>query len=298
MLFDRQKRLLAFLDALGGNMGHLDFQKLLFLFCTEAEAAPSYEFVPYRFGCFSFTSHADKLKLITENLLVDDDGNWILTPSGRKHSLSVGKVKVQMDIFARQHSKLRGDELVAEVYRRYPYHATRSEIAERVLAKDPASLAAIQKVRPQCGRPGLCTIGYEGSSLENYLDKLIRNGVNVLCDVRRNPFSRKYGFSKSVLSKCCEGLGIRYEHLPQLGIASDDRKELRTQSDYDSLFAVYERDTIPNQTDSLLLIKKWVLEGARVALTCFEHLPQQCHRHCVSDAMAEKFGSKFFAVHL
>ena len=53
VLFERQKRLLALLDALGGEVGGLDFQKLLFLFCREDEEAPTYEFVPYRFGGFS-----------------------------------------------------------------------------------------------------------------------------------------------------------------------------------------------------------------------------------------------------
>jgi hypothetical protein len=48
MLFDRQKCLLALLDAHGGEVGNLDFQKLLFLYCQESEESPTYEFVPYR----------------------------------------------------------------------------------------------------------------------------------------------------------------------------------------------------------------------------------------------------------
>ena len=43
MLFDRQKRLLALVDALGGRVGSLDFQKILFLYCQEAEEKPTYE---------------------------------------------------------------------------------------------------------------------------------------------------------------------------------------------------------------------------------------------------------------
>ncbi|WP_348602891.1 DUF488 family protein [Bartonella tribocorum] len=40
------------------------------------------------------------------------------------------------------------------------------------------------------------TIGYEGKSLENYLNCLLENNIKILCDVRKNPISRKYGFSK------------------------------------------------------------------------------------------------------
>ena len=72
MLFDRQKRLLSLVDALGGEVGNLDFQKLLFLYCREVEDSPTYEFVPYKFGGFSFTSYADKRRLIERGLLAEE----------------------------------------------------------------------------------------------------------------------------------------------------------------------------------------------------------------------------------
>ena len=77
--------------------------------------------------------------------------------------------------------------------------------------------------------------------------------MTLLCDVRRNPLSRKYGFSKSTLSKACGNVGIRYEHLPELGIASEQRQELTTQADYDALFEVYERKDLPLQSEALAL---------------------------------------------
>lgn len=191
-----------------------------------------------------------------------------------------------------------GDELVAEAYRRHPYYAIRSEMAERLLAGDAGARAAVESARPAIGKPGICTIGYEGSSLEGYLNWLLSAGVTLLCDVRRNPLSRKYGFSKGTLATGCEGVGIRYEHIPALGIASEERRELHTQADYDALFAVYERESLPLQTEMLGRIRGWVEEGERVALTCFERRPEQCHRHCVADAMARRFGRKFAPTHL
>jgi uncharacterized protein (DUF488 family) len=122
--------------------------------------------------------------------------------------------------------------------------------------------------------------------------------VTLLCDVRRNPLSRKYGFSKSTLSKACEGVGIRYEHLPELGIDSEERRNLNTQADYDALFAEYERKSLPRQTQALATIREWVQGGERVALTCFERLPHQCHRHCVAKALAQLTGKDLVAVHL
>jgi len=298
MLFERQKHLLALVDALGGEVGALDFQKLLFLYCREVEPVPSYEFVPHRFGGFSFTSYADKRRLIDQGFFADDERSWKLTPAGKASAKVDGRVRMAMDRFAKAHAKLRGDALVAETYRRHPDCAIRSEIAERVLAGDAFALLALEAARPAASRSGLCTIGYEGRSLEGYLNRLIRNGVTLLCDVRRNAFSHKYGFSKNTLAKSCEGVGIRYEHLPELGIAPEERRELRTQADYDALFAVYERESLPKQTTALAKIRGWIESGDRVALTCFEKLPHQCHRHCVAEALEHGGKLRLLAVHL
>lgn len=83
MLLTRQRTLLTLLDALGGESLPTDFQKLLFLF-TREEAEASYEFVPYRFGCFSFTSYADKRRLIARGLLVDEEQPWNRMREGRR----------------------------------------------------------------------------------------------------------------------------------------------------------------------------------------------------------------------
>jgi hypothetical protein len=298
MLFDRQKTLLALLDVLGGNVGGLDFQKLLFLYCQEQRQSSVYEFVPYRFGGFSFTSYADKRRLMERGLLADDERAWNLTEPGRAVAQAATRSRKDLEIFARRHKHLRGDLLVGEAYRRYPYHATRSEIAGRVLSKEPEVLATIAAARPTPGKPGICTIGYEGRSLEGYLNLLIRAGVTVLCDVRRNPLSRKYGFSKKTLAKGCEGVGIRYEHLPELGIASAERRELKTQEDYERLFATYKREALPMLSGPLGQIGQWVDERERIALTCFEARPQQCHRHCVAEALQNRFGRTFAPLHL
>ena len=79
MLLKRQQLLLTLLDALAVPTCHTDFQKLLFLYTQEDIEEPSYEFIPYRFGCFSFTSYADKRKMIESGLLIDDAKNWALT---------------------------------------------------------------------------------------------------------------------------------------------------------------------------------------------------------------------------
>jgi uncharacterized protein (DUF488 family) len=298
MLYARQKTLLALLDAFGGSLNRLDFQKLLFMFCQEQGPAPSYEFVPYRYGGFSFTSYADMRRLIDQGLLADEEHLWKLTPAGQRAAAVAPTVRHKFTAFVRQHEKLRGDALVAEAYRRYPYYAIRSEMAENLFRKDKHSMAAVLAARPPQGRAGICTIGYEGRSLESYLNCLIVTGVSLLCDVRRNPLSRKYGFSRKTLIQACEGVGIRYEHLPELGVASEERRGLNSQAAYDSLFRTYRRETLLNQRKALAQIREWVGQGKRVALTCFEAQPLQCHRHCIAEALQEQFGEGLAPTHL
>ncbi len=297
MLFERQRLLLTMLDAIGEPVGNTDFQKLLFLYTQECEATPSYEFVPYKFGAFSFTSYADKRRLTESGFLTEDENQWQLTDTGRQTARKNAVMPLVVARFCRDHAKLRGNALIAEQYRKFPYYATRSEIVEKVLP-DIESRQRVSEARPKKSKAGLVTIGYEDRSLEAYLNLLLRNSVTLLCDVRWNPLSRKYGFSKSTLSKACEGLGIRYAHLPELGIDSEERRDLKTQTDYDALFSEYELKSLPKQTGALTKIRGWVKEGERVALTCFELMPHQCHRHCVAEALAQGAGKDWVSVHL
>jgi len=71
MLFERQHLLLTLLDALHGPLSNTDFQKLLFLYTRECEKTATYDFVPYKFGGFSFTAYADKRRLTKAGFLVD-----------------------------------------------------------------------------------------------------------------------------------------------------------------------------------------------------------------------------------
>src|SRR5215470_7525330 len=82
-LLARQRQLLMLLDTLGGSAGNLDFQKLLFLYCQEPDSGRPYDFVPYKFGACSFTSYADRRKLIACGFLAEDEHHWQLTEAGR-----------------------------------------------------------------------------------------------------------------------------------------------------------------------------------------------------------------------
>ena len=155
MLFDRQKQLLALLDTHGGEVNKLDFQKLLFLYCMNVERIPSYQFVPYKFGGFSFTSYADKRRLTENGLLDDTERTWKLTKAGKAAAKVNSAARAEMQLFAKQYADVRGERLVAAAYRQHPYFAIRSEIIGRILKRDAAAMAAVEAARlaRASGRP-------------------------------------------------------------------------------------------------------------------------------------------------
>jgi uncharacterized protein (DUF488 family) len=135
----------------------------------------------------------------------------------------------------------------------------------------------------------VATIGYEGKTLADYMDQLTEANITLLCDVRQNAVSRKKGFSKRALSIACAEAGIRYEHLPELGIPSADRKAVRSDADRAALFDRYRETLAKAPPPALDQIRSWIVDGRhRVALTCFEARPEECHRHCVAEVLAER----------
>jgi len=275
MLYSRQKLLLAILDTQEECINGNDFHNLMFLYTREFEQLPSYDFVPCEEGRFSFTVSADSGNLLTRGLLLREGAEWMLARTGRELARSVPGISHKTAYFNERYRHLRGSELTAKVC---------------------AYNGDDRGARP-IAAPGLWTIGYEGKSLEHYLNQLLRAGITLLCDVRRNAFSRKYGFSKSTLKAACECVGIRYEHLPQLGIASERRRELAGVRDHDLLFADYVRRDLPQQRELLARIAHWIKDEAQgVALTCFESDAGLCHRHCVADALTREAGLR--PVHL
>ena len=151
---------------------------------------------------------------------------------------------------------------------------------------------------PADDRSSLVTIGYEGREPDTYARALVRAGVTILCDVRRNPVSRRPGFSKKALTAACGSAGIRYEHLPQLGIASERRRAIETREDVERLFAEYESVDLPREHEAVETIQAWMRAGECVALTCLERDPADCHRGRLAAALERASGGAVVARHL
>lgn len=144
----------------------------------------------------------------------------------------------------------------------------------------------------------LFTIGYQGYSRQAYLKALVSRSVTVLCDLRRTAVSRDADFGRLALGRACADAGIRYEHLWQLGAHSESQRVPRTREGRESRLEDFVLRTLPNQQPLLDGIHTWLLNGERVALTCFERQPAECHRACVADQLQQIYGEHCTPIHL
>jgi uncharacterized protein (DUF488 family) len=294
-MFYRRKVILALLQIFGESLGKTQLQKLLLLFAQRQEKQ-DYHFVPYKYGCYSFQAAADISTM-------QKYGQVLVTNKGieKRDPIDYINLLKEKDRSAlRQlhiiHGKKSYADLITYTYTRFPYFAINSEIADRYL--NPEELKEVAKYKPTASKTILYTIGYEGISLEEYLNKLITKDIKVLVDVRNNPMSMKYGFTKSQLLNACNSVGIQYLHFPEVGIVSEQRQELNSQADYDKLFSKYRKDTLPHTVSSQEKILTLLMTKQRIALTCFEANICQCHRKHLAEAIVSLPDWKYELIHL
>jgi uncharacterized protein (DUF488 family) len=293
-MYYRRKVLLALIEAFGGMLSLTDCQKLMFLFCVRT-SQNIYDFFPYKYGACSFVMHQDKLRLTTLGYLTESECYQLTEPSTFFQQLNLFD-QAEINHLVEDIGDLRGDNLLHKVYVEYPYFATQSVVAKTLLNKKEYQFVADAKRSEKM--PRLFTIGYEGISIDAYLNKLGYNNIKSLVDVRKNPISKKYGFSKGQLKRYAENIGINYFHLPELGVPSNMRQDLTSSEAYQRLFQYYSTETLPHQTIALNQLRQLVEETGRIALTCFEAEHTSCHRSMISEYFAHDPNFNVPIVHL
>lgn len=282
-MYYRRKILFAILEVFGGSLSHTKLQKILFL-VTRKQNEKSFDFVPYKFGSFSFQANQD-LNTLTKKGLISNQvhkktSDWVLENNDNYFKILKKEDQAAIKQTAKEVEGLSQKELIRYTYQKYPFFAINSQIVGELL--NAQEFNKVKAQRKTTDELAFFTIGYEGISLEKYLNKLIINNVKLLCDVRKNPLSMKYGFSKNQLKNACESIGINYVHIPELGINSEKRTDLNTMNDYMKLFDEYEKTTLVQNKNQLYKILDLTREYQRIAITCFEKEPCMCHRSRVA----------------
>jgi uncharacterized protein (DUF488 family) len=231
-----------------------------------------YDFVPYKFGPYSFEMEKD-INFLYKLGLINILENKI---SINKESLSfLKKMSDENYLNFRKYNFLNWQEgkLLDYIYNKYPYYTQNSLIKKNNFKP----LEKKQTIK-------IYTIGYEGRTIDNFINTLIKNDIKAIIDVRSLPFSNKYGFNKYWFLKYLKEFKIDYYNMPDLGIP----KIIRMNGSKEEYFNWYKNYLINKTYDLKKVI--FLIKLKPSCLMCFEKDFNDCHRGILAKKLKEITG--------
>lgn len=276
----RQKVILTLLREAGGKASRLSLMKWAFLLAQESGLRSNqtyYRFVPYLYGPFSFALQQELSKLQQAHLIASspDNKSWLLQHFPEDDCRLPAAIKKDIARIVAKYRTFSSQQLLENVYQKYPWFTLNSKNKKQRKFQRPKVAIAIY------------TIGYEQLSIDDFLNRVLRNGIRQIIDVRYNPVTRRYGFHKSTLARLCKLLDIEYIHLPELGIPGEQREHLVTLADYQTLFQHYRASILPHQSTAMATAVR-ALTSIPSALLCMEADPARCHRSHLAEVLAQQ----------
>jgi len=283
-MLTRQRTILGLLSEANRPLNPTVFVKLAFLLRQETELAKDrtfYDFLPYKYGPFSFTLYKELANLRKDGYVSPDNDKVFVHKQGKElvnyclTELKISTRRAVADILDR-YGNMSKSSLLKEVYSKYPWYATKSELVTRRPKSERAPFAVY-------------TAGYEQKSVDLFFDRLLKSGIEMIIDVRANPISRRYGFSKTRLMEIATKLGLKYRHIPQLGIPGKLREDLNDYASYQRLLNRYESEILPKVGDEIREAARLMLQMPAV-LVCVEKDVRCCHRGRLADNISATTG--------
>ncbi|SAY39446.1 DUF488 domain-containing protein, partial [Candidatus Synechococcus spongiarum] len=269
VMIERKRLLLGFIYRAGAGLTRGQLMDWLFLLRQEQPQALGssafYDFVPHRSGPRSFQVCRDVEGLQEAGLLTGDHRDHLsVAPLERAYVSCVVQTLPRraakgVEAILGAYGRMTPNQLFHGVSRRYPWYGQGTG----------------WPVTP--AQPAIYTVGYEGRTIDDFLNHLISSGIRQLIDVRRNALSRKYGFGGRTTARLCAEVDIAYVHVPALGIPSTMRTDLSSATAYDRLFDLYEATVLPGADDSMASVADLCTRKPS-ALMCLEASANQCHR--------------------
>jgi hypothetical protein len=101
-----------------------------------------------------------------------DKKTWELTNLGKEQSITLPQ-QISRDIatVTQQYGKLSGSDLIETVYNQYPWFTVNSDLPGKRKEQRPIAEKAIY------------TTGYEGKTVDEFLNLLMRSGIHRLIDI-------------------------------------------------------------------------------------------------------------------
>ena len=136
--------------------------------------------------------------------------------------------------------------------------------------------------------PTIWTIGYEQTTVGDFLAALKAADVEIVADVRAIAASRRPGFAKNALAANLAEAGIGYKHFRALGTPAEGRAAARA-GQRATLERIYAGQLeLPEARAAGAELADLAREN-RVALLCYERDAACCHRTLLREAMLAEF---------
>src|SRR5208337_3842601 len=174
-MITKNERAFLYLLSQTKSLTKMTMVKLMFLASKERSL---YDFVPYQ-----YMRHLERDGYLTQT-------NDTVTFVDRVFPHPDPYIQNGINSVVNHFGELPEKKLVRYVYRQYPEMTIFSKIEQRK-----------EYYRNETG---IVTIGYEGRNIDKFLSILIDHKIGKLIDVRKNPFSMKYGYSKNQLAGALE----------------------------------------------------------------------------------------------
>lgn len=126
------------------------------------------------------------------------------------------------------------------------------------------------------------TIGYEGRTIDSFVEEVEAAEIESVVDVRELPLSRRRGFSKTALGERLASAGIRYDHERALGNPKDNRDGFR--AGHRRAIERYESLLVGPSAGAVERLRQSIGQSS-IALLCYERDHSTCHRSCITDQL-------------
>ena len=135
----------------------------------------------------------------------------------------------------------------------------------------------------------ICTIGFSKKSLREFINRLKKNNIKTVIDIRLNNTSQLAGYAKKDdLLFVLELVGIGYEHHPELApteiVLKDYKNKKISWQEYEEQFLELLRKRKPQ----INIIEN---NDSNICLLCSEDKPVCCHRRLVAEYYQAKLGN-------
>lgn len=134
-MFYRRKIILALFQLFDGQLEKIRLQKLLFLFSQRQQKA-EYDFIPYKYGCYSYSANADLTTMVKKGILTETESSFASNEGSDFFNTLKEPDKKSLLEVKNLYGKMNSTALMKHTYINYPFFAINSVKASSILTNE------------------------------------------------------------------------------------------------------------------------------------------------------------------